>query len=131
MAAAETLVTRNPSMTFVYVSGRGADSSEKGSVMWARVRGRLENALLAMPFKRVFILRPAIIQPLNGARSKTPWISAMYTVTAPLLSFWRSLSPGGINTTESIGRTMLRLARVGYPKKILESADIADAGSID
>jgi uncharacterized protein YbjT (DUF2867 family) len=66
VAAAQTLVKLNPGMTFVYVSGSGADSSEKGSTMWARIKGKAENALLAMPFKATYVFRPAFIQPLHG-----------------------------------------------------------------
>ena len=68
LAAAQTLARLNPGMTFVYVSGAGADSAEKGSIMWARVKDRTENALLRLPFRAVYLLRPGVIQPLHGAR---------------------------------------------------------------
>lgn len=71
LAVAETLAPRNPKMTFVYVSGAGTDATEKGRVMWARVKGRRENALLRLPFAVVYLFRPGIIQPIHGARSKT------------------------------------------------------------
>ena len=71
LAAAQTLVSINPEMTFVFVSGAGADSTGRGRVMWARVKGQTENALLALPFKGVYVFRPAAIQPLHGIRSKT------------------------------------------------------------
>ena len=72
-------------MTFVFVSGAGADSTGRGRVMWARVKGQTENALLALPFKGVYVFRPAAIQPLHGIRSKTAWINAAYAV------LWSSL----------------------------------------
>lgn len=68
LAAAETLARLNAGMTFVYVSGAGTDSSEKGSTMWARVKGKTENALLRLPFKAAYMFRPAGIQPLHGER---------------------------------------------------------------
>jgi len=123
-SVAARLAQLNPGMVFVYVSGAGADSSGKGSSMWARVRGRTENALLAMPFGRVHILRPGVIQPLNGARSKTRSYRLFYQLTGPLLSLLRKLSPGQILSTEIIGQAMLLLARQGAPSAILESRDI-------
>lgn len=124
-SVAARLVRLNPGMAFVYVSGSGADSSEKGGSMWARVRGRTENALLAMPFGRIHILRPGVIQPLNGARSKTRSYRLFYQLTGPLLTLLRKLSPGQILSTEIVGQAMLLLARQGAPTPILESRDIA------
>jgi uncharacterized protein YbjT (DUF2867 family) len=66
MAAAKTLCRLNPDMTFIYVSGAGTDSSEKGRVMWARVKGKTENELLRLPFKAAYMFRPAFIQPMHG-----------------------------------------------------------------
>ena len=76
LAAASTLVELNPAMTFIFVSGAGADSSERGRVMWARVKGAAENAILAMPFKASYVFRPAFVQPLHGISSRTPWYNA-------------------------------------------------------
>jgi len=80
LAAAETLSRLNPAMTFVYVSGAGTDSSEKGRVMWARVKGKTENAILRLPFKAAYMFRPGVIQPLHGARSKTTAYRVGYTL---------------------------------------------------
>jgi uncharacterized protein YbjT (DUF2867 family) len=74
------LVKLNPKMTFIYVSGAGTDSTERGRLMWARVKGRTENALLQMPFKAVYLFRPAYIQPLHGIRTKTAWYGAVYAL---------------------------------------------------
>jgi uncharacterized protein YbjT (DUF2867 family) len=71
LAAAETLARLNPQMTFLFVSGAGSDSTEKGRVMWARVKGRTENAVLRLPFRAAYVFRPGMIQPLHGIRSKT------------------------------------------------------------
>jgi uncharacterized protein YbjT (DUF2867 family) len=81
---AKTLATLNPTMTFIYVSGAGTDSTEHGRSMWARVKGRTENALLQMPFKAVFLFRPAYIRPLRGIRTKTRWYGAAYALMRPL-----------------------------------------------
>jgi uncharacterized protein YbjT (DUF2867 family) len=124
MAAAENLSRLNPQMTFVFVSGAGADSSEQGRVMWARVKGKTENALLRLPFKAVYIFRPAFIQPLYGVRSKTTAYRVFYTLTKPLLPALRWVFPGFVLTTEQIGRAMIVVARTGAPRKILESRDI-------
>jgi len=126
LAAAETLSRLNPAMTFVYVSGAGTDSSEKGLVMWARVKGKTENALLRLPFKAAYMFRPGVIQPVHGARSKTTAYRIGYALAKPVLPFLRHLLPRYILTTEEIGRAMIHVAKRGAPKKVLESWDIGD-----
>ena len=86
MAAATALAKLNPGMVFTYVTGRGTDSTEKGPLMWARVKGKTENDLLKLPFKAAYMFRPAGIQPLHGVKSKTGWVQAIYVGAAPLLS---------------------------------------------
>jgi uncharacterized protein YbjT (DUF2867 family) len=127
MAAAETLCRLNPQMTFIYVSGTGTDSSEQGRTMWARVKGRTENALLQLPFAAAYMFRPGVIEPRYGARSKTASYRVLYTLTKPLLPPLRWALPNYILTTEQIGLAMLSVARHGYPKKILETRDIRSA----
>jgi uncharacterized protein YbjT (DUF2867 family) len=124
MAAATTLAKLNPQMVFVYVTGRGTDSTEQGRLMWARVKGKTENDLLKLPFKAAYMFRPAGIQPLHGVRSKTAWYQAAYTVAAPLLTLLNRIAPNYMTTTEQVGRAMIAVARNGYPKPVLESEDI-------
>jgi uncharacterized protein YbjT (DUF2867 family) len=124
LAAATVLAQLNPGMTFTYVTGAGTDSSERGSSMWARVKGATENALLRLPFKAAYMFRPGIIQPLNGARSKTPLYNGIYVVIAPLLSLAYRRWPDRLTTTEQVGRAMLAVARHGAPKVLLDPADI-------
>jgi uncharacterized protein YbjT (DUF2867 family) len=124
MAAATVLARLNPGMTFTYVTGSGTDSSERGSSMWARVKGATENALLRLPFKAAYMFRPGIIQPLHGARSKTPLYNGIYVVISPLLSLAYRLWPEKMTTTEQVGRAMLAVARHGAPKALLEVPDI-------
>jgi uncharacterized protein YbjT (DUF2867 family) len=126
IAAAQSLSRLNAGMTFVYVSGAGTDSSEKGRSMWARVKGKTENALLRLPFKAAYMFRPAGIQPVHGERSKTTAYRVAYSLTKPLLPLLRRLFPSYILTTEEIGRAMIRVAKWGTPKRILESSDIRD-----
>jgi uncharacterized protein YbjT (DUF2867 family) len=126
LAAAETLSRLNSAMTFVYVSGAGTDSSEKGRVMWARVKGKTENALLRLPFKAAYMFRPGIIQPVHGARSKTTAYRIGYALAKPVLPLLRRLFPRYILTTEEIGRAMIHVAKQGAPKKVLETGDIRD-----
>ncbi|TPG04993.1 epimerase [Rhodanobacter glycinis] len=128
LAAAQVLARLNPQMTFVYVSGAGADSSETGRTMWARVRGRLENALQRLPFKAVYVFRPGIIQPLHGIRSKTGSYRWFYTLSRPLLPLLRALMPDTVLSTEIMGRAMLAAARHGAPKAVLEAVDISALG---
>ena len=124
MAVAERLSRFSPQASFVYVSGAGADSSEQGASMWARVRGQTENALLRLPFKHVHVLRPAVIQPLNNAVSKTDSYRIFYKVLSPLLTFGRKLFPSHVLTTEVIGQAMLQIARGGAPVSVLNAAAI-------
>jgi uncharacterized protein YbjT (DUF2867 family) len=124
MAAAKTLARLNPGMVFTYVTGKGTDSTEQGSLRWARVKGKTENDLLKLPFKAAYMFRPSGIQPLHGVRSKTGWVNAVYAVTAPLLSWMVRATPNHMTTSEQLGRAMIKVARDGYPKPILESADI-------
>ena len=126
IAAAGTLASRNPGMTFVYVSGAGTDGSERGRMMWARVKGATENALLAMPFRAAYMFRPAYIQPLHGVRSSSPLTRTLYAVTAPLYPVWKALFPRYVTTTEEVGLAMLRVAASGAPKRVLESREIAE-----
>jgi hypothetical protein len=127
MVAAETLCRLNPQMTFIYVSGAGTDSSEQGRTMWARIKGRTENALLRLPFAAAYMFRPGIIQPLHGVRSKTTVYRVFYTLTKPLLPLLRLAFPNHVLTTQQIGRAMLIAARRGCPKQVLESKDIRAA----
>jgi uncharacterized protein YbjT (DUF2867 family) len=129
VAAGECLARRNPGMTFVFVSGTGADGTEKGRVMWARVKGKAENALMRMPFKAVYVFRPALIQPVYGVESRTRAYRVFYVLTAPVLPALLKVFPRYVTTTERIGRAMLRLASEGFPKRILETADINAAAS--
>lgn len=124
MAVATTLARLNPGMVFTYVTGRGTDSTEKGSLMWARVKGKTENDLLKLPFKAAYMFRPAGIQPLHGVKSKTGWVQAIYVGAAPLLSLLNRVAPAYMTTSEQVGRAMIKVARDGYPKPILESEDI-------
>src|SRR5207248_10750976 len=105
--------------------GAGTDSAERGRLMWARVKGRTENALQRLPFKAAYAFRPGIIQPLHGVRSKTPVYQAFYVATTPILSLLHRLFPGLVLTTEDIGRAMLVAAKRGAPKPVLESRDIS------
>ena len=131
MAAAETLVRLNPHMTFIYVSGAGTDSSERGRTMWARVKGKTENALMRLPFKGAYMFRPALIQSLHGESTKTPAYRLAYAVIRPLFPVIRWALPNSVTTTEQIGRAMLAVARHGAPKRILESSDISAIGRAD
>jgi uncharacterized protein YbjT (DUF2867 family) len=124
LAAAATLSRLNPQMTFIYVSGAGTDSTGAGRSMWARVKGQTENALLALPFKAAYMLRPAAIQPLHGIQSKTRSYRMLYSATALLLPALRALFPNSVTTTEQLGRVMISLAKRGFEKPILEARDI-------
>lgn len=130
LAAAEVLSRLNPKMVFVYVSGAGTDSSEQGKTMWARVKGRTENALLKLPFAGAYMFRPGIIEPLDGITSKTKGYRMFYAVSKPILPLARAMFPNSVLTTRQIGQAMLNVVRSGAPKRILESTDIRAAAGI-
>ena len=118
VAAARALV--RPTMTFIFVSGQGAD----GDAMWARVKKSAEDALFAMPFKAVYVFRPGMIQPKDGIRSRTRIYNILYPLLLPALVLAKVISPGRITDTRRVGRAMLNVVRRGYPKRILSNADI-------
>ncbi|MFJ9818426.1 epimerase [Streptomyces sp. NPDC101151] len=129
LAAARTLCADNPRLTFTYVSGEGTDSSEEGRTMWARVKGRTENALLAMPMN-AYMFRPGYIQPRHGAVSRTPAYRLLYTLTAWLYPLLHRIAPGHTTTTEHLGRAMLAVTRPGTAdRRILYSRDINRLGA--
>ena len=128
MAAARSMAAVNRNMVFCYVTGAGTDSSARGRVMWARVKGETENALLALPFKAAYMFRPGYIQPLKGVRSKTRWYQAAYDMLGWFYPLLRRVAPGWVTDTETIGRALLRVAANGYPTRVLEGRDINVAG---
>ena len=123
---AEAEYERLTGMTFIYVSGTGTDSSEKGRVMWARIKGKTENAILRLPFQDAYAFRPAAVVPMHGERSKTAAYRILYILAAPLAPLLRRLVPGFITTTEEFARAAINVARRGFRKKILENADIKE-----
>ncbi len=123
-SVAQTLVRLNPGMTFIYVSGLGTDSAEKGKVIWARIKGATENALLRMPFKAAYMFRPGMIQPMHGEKPKARATRVAFALMGWVIPLWMRVAPGSVTTTERIGRAMLNAAKHGAQKKVLESADI-------
>jgi uncharacterized protein YbjT (DUF2867 family) len=123
LAAARALAAARPGASFCYVSGEGTDSSAQGRSMWARVKGETENALLAMPLN-AYMFRPGFIRPRRGVRSKTRLYRAFYAVLGPLFPLLERVAPTHVTTSENLGRAMIEAAAAGYPKRILENADI-------
>jgi uncharacterized protein YbjT (DUF2867 family) len=123
-AAATALARVNPGMTFVFVSGAGSDNTGKSTAMWARVKGEAENIVLRLPIKASYVFRPGIIRPLHGIKSRTTAYRIGYAIAAPLMAVLVRTLPKLATTTEQIGRAMLAVARHGFPKRVLETADI-------
>jgi len=120
MHVASTLSRLNPDMTFCYVSGAGTDSSEKGRLRWARVKGKTENDLMKLPFRQVFAFRPAFIKATEGMKR----VNKYYKYFSWVFPMGRALFPSGFCTNKEIGLAMIRVAEHGYAKKIVEGADI-------
>jgi uncharacterized protein YbjT (DUF2867 family) len=97
--------------------------------MWARVKGKTENALKALPFRAVYLFRPGVIEPLHGIQSKTRMYRLLYPLLRPVMALMHALAPNQIVTTEEVGRAMLSLARRNdSTRAVLEPADIAAIG---
>ncbi len=111
-------------MTFVYVSGAGTDSTERGPTMWARVKGATENALMRLPFRAAYMFRPGFIEPMHGVRSKTALYQAAYVIARPVFGLLRRWAPDRVTTSVQVGRAMLVVAKRGAPMPLVEIRDI-------
>jgi uncharacterized protein YbjT (DUF2867 family) len=123
MGWAHALARENPAMRFLYVSGMGTG----GKGMWARVKGRTENDLRAL-FPAAIMIRLGALRPMHGERSKAPGGGVLLTVLSPIWPILQWLWPNGVITTEELGRAMILAARIGAPKRVLESADLVVLG---
>ena len=123
LAAAEVIARASPSVVFEYISGRGTDSTEHGRVMWARVKGETENALLAMPF-RGYAIRPGFIQATGGEQTKTTFYRAAYRVTGWLYPVLRRFAPDYVIRSDELAKAMIEVVRQRPEKRVLESADL-------
>ncbi|HEX3588574.1 MAG TPA: epimerase [Pseudonocardiaceae bacterium] len=123
LSVARLLAERNPDMTFVYVSGQGTDSSERGRFMWARVKGATENALLALPL-RTYLFRPGFIQPAPGVTPKVAMYARIYRLVRPITPLLLRLFPRFTTTSEAVGRAMIAVAGHGHPRRVLENRDL-------
>lgn len=130
LSAASSLAAAHPNATFCYVSGEGTDSSERGRRMWARVKGKTENALLALPLD-AYMFRPGFIRPRPGARSKTRWYRLAYAILNPLYPLLSKLAPRHMTTLDNVAHAMIAVAIGGYDKRVLENRDINALGSAD
>jgi hypothetical protein len=120
MHFAQTVLQRNPDLTFCFVSGTGTDGTGKGKVMWARVKGQTENALLQLPFRQAYMFRPGFMNPTQGLKntlSAYAYLSWLYPVMRPLF-------PKYVSTLQEMGLAMIHAVRRGYPKRVLEVPDI-------
>lgn len=119
---AKLLVRLNPEMVFCYVTGTGTDSTEQGRSMWARVKGRTENHLLQLPFRRAYMFRPGYIHPTKGLRNTHRYYAAM-TWLYPAL---RRLLPGNVITLRELGKAMIHLVNAQYEQPIVYSKSMAE-----
>jgi uncharacterized protein YbjT (DUF2867 family) len=124
IALAGALLEHRGETVFVYVSGAGTDRSERGRIMWARVKGRTENRLLSMPFRAAYMFRPGVIIPLHGERSKTRWYRWFYSLTKPLHRPLLGIFSKHVLGSDELGRAMLNAAKNGLGPRILEVQDI-------
>ena len=117
---AKTLAKLNPDMVFDYVSGKGTDSSASGRMMWARVKGKTENALMQLPFKAVYNFRPGLMKPTPGQKN----IKTFYKFLSGLYPVFHAIFPNSSSTLKEVGLAMIKSVTMGYEKQILEVKDI-------
>lgn len=117
---AQVLSKHNPEMTFCYVSGAATDTTEKGKMMWARVKGKTENDLQKLPFKKVYLFRPGYMNPTKGLKNTLKY----YKYISWLYPFLRLVFPSGVSTLKELGLAMINSALMGYEKPVLEVKDI-------
>lgn len=116
---AETLSESNPNMVFNFLSGRSTDSTESGEVMWARVKGKTENALKNIFFKEQYNFRPGFMNPTSGQKN----VKGFYKIIA---FFWPLLFPGSWCKMSEVGQAMINAVLKGYKKQTLEVDDIKE-----
>ncbi len=131
MAAAESFLAANPGGTFCYISGEGADPTGTSRMMWARVRGRLENDLHALSVGSVWVVRPGVVHPRKGVRSATRLYDVAYTVLGPIMPLLQRTFPDRVTASDRVGLTLIRLAREGAPVKTLRNADINEVANAE
>lgn len=122
MHMAEILSRQNHDLTFCYVSGAGTDSTEKGRINWARVKGKTENDLMRLPFKKVFAFRPAMIQPTKGQKN----VLSMYKYLGFLIPVFKVIMPNYISSLKDLGLAMINSVLKGYENPVLEVKDIVE-----
>jgi uncharacterized protein YbjT (DUF2867 family) len=128
LAAASRFATESPGATFCYVSGEGTDATENGRVMWARVKGETENALLDLPLE-TYLFRPGYIDPRKGVRSPHRSYRIMHLFMRPLFPLARRIAGSHVTTSDALGRAMIRVAEAGYTSRVLENRDINALGA--
>ncbi|HEY5122875.1 MAG TPA: NAD-dependent epimerase/dehydratase family protein [Ignavibacteria bacterium] len=119
---AETLSKLNPDMIFCYISGYGTDSTEKGRIMWARIKGKTENDLMKLPFRKVYNFRPGFMQPTKGLKNTL----GFYKYLNWLYPLARLIMPKFVTTLKELASAMIHSATIGYDEQILEVKDIIE-----
>lgn len=122
MHVATVLCKHDPDMTFCYISGAGTDGTEKGRLMWARVKGKTENDLMKLPFKQVFMFRPGMLKPTKGSKNTPGYYKYLGWLYYPL----RAFLPQFVSTLKELGLAMINAVRKGYNKQVLEVNDIVE-----
>lgn len=122
MHMATLLSAQNPQMTFCYISGSGTDSSERGRIMWARVKGRTENSLLKLPFKKVYLFRPAVITPTRGLKNTLK----PYKYFGWLIPVIKLFAPAYVCSLRELGLAMIHASIIGFEKSVVEGKDIGE-----
>jgi len=127
---AQCLYELNPEMTFFFFLGTATDSTEKGKIMWARVKGKTENAIAKMGFKTAFMFRPGVIIPEKGVKSRTPLYNSLYVILTPFMPLIKKLFPTSVTTSINVGKAMINVTLKGFDRLFLENKEINRAAGM-
>ena len=117
----ETVSRLNRDIVFIYVAGAGTDGTEKGKIEWARIKGKTENDLRKLPFKKVYGYRPGFIKPVKGQKKA----HSFYNYINWFLPIGKKMSPDYFNTMEELALSMIYLVGNEYPNETIYGKDIA------
>lgn len=127
MSAARVLCRLNPDMTFCYITGEGTDSTEKGRIMWARIKGKTENHLMKLPFKAAYMFRPGFMKPVEEQKN----LKLFYKLVGSLYPLFKTIFPNHGCKLEDLGTAMINVVQIGYSKQTLENGDITQLAGIN
>ena len=122
IAAAKAMIAANASITFMFLSGEGADPSGKSKTAFAKEKGATENALSEMPFKHLYIARPGGIQAIHR-HNKMPFA---YKIMIPFYPVIKLLAPSVMIDSVMLAKALLKIVKDGGDKTLYENVELRE-----